>query len=182
MATVTNAPAPRVPAADGPPSAATRLESVDVLRGAVMVVMALDHIRAFLGAHVDPENVTTTTPALFLTRWVTHFCAPVFVFLAGTGAFLRGQRGSRAELAWFLATRGLWLIVLEFTLVHWSWSFSFDYHFTVGQVIFAIGASMMVRFRPVAARQPGAPAGAGPGARRRADRGVRGAACHQRLR
>src|SRR2546429_8998948 len=103
MATVTNAPAPRVPTAGGPPSAATRLESVDVLRGAVMVLMALDHVREFLGPQVNPENLTTATPALFLTRWVTHFCAPAFVFLAGTGAFLRGARGTpRPALAWFL--------------------------------------------------------------------------------
>lgn len=124
--------------------ASARLEGVDVLRGVVMVLMALDHVRAFLGEPVDPENVTATPPALFLTRWVTHFCAPVFVFLAGTGAYLRGTRATtRRALAWYLLTRGLWLVVLELTLVHWAWSFSFDYRFAVCQVIWAIGFSMV---------------------------------------
>src|SRR5437764_2230985 len=98
----TTSPASTVPVAPtlAPPA---RLDSIDLLRGAVMVLMALDHVRAFLGAHVNPENLATATPALFLTRWVTHFCAPVFVFLAGTGAYLRGSRGTtRRELAWFL--------------------------------------------------------------------------------
>jgi uncharacterized membrane protein len=126
-----------------PPGA--RLDAVDLVRGVVMVLMALDHVRGFLGPQVDPENPATTPPGLFLTRWVTHFCAPAFVFLAGTGAFLRGTRGTgRGALAWFLLTRGLWLIVLEFTLVLWSLTFSFNYSFMVGQVILAIGASMVL--------------------------------------
>src|SRR5947207_3090904 len=127
MSATIEAQAPPVPLApDRPALASARLDSVDALRGAVMVVMALDHVRTFLGAHINPEDPAVAPPGLFFTRWLTHFCAPVFVFLTGTGAFLRGRRvRDRIDLAWFLFTRGLWLIVLEFTVVHWSWSFSF---------------------------------------------------------
>src|SRR5262245_17054300 len=83
----------------------SRLDSVDVLRGVVMVIMALDHVRDFFSDRLfeDPTSMNTTTPALFFTRWITHYCAPTFIFLAGTGAFLSGTRGkSKAELSWFL--------------------------------------------------------------------------------
>src|SRR5947208_9837684 len=87
-----------------------RNAAIDWLRGAVMVLMALDHTRSFVGSAVELD---TAAPALFFTRWVTHFCAPVFVLLAGTGASLHGRRlGSRPALAKYLATRGLWLTVL----------------------------------------------------------------------
>src|SRR5262245_7071060 len=88
-----------------------RLDSVDLLRGLVMVIMALDHTRGyFSNATFDPMDLTRTTPAYFLTRWITHFCAPTFVFLAGTGAYLAGMRGmSKPRLSWFLFSRGLWL-------------------------------------------------------------------------
>src|SRR5262245_8509177 len=92
----------------------SRLDAVDWLRGLVMVVMALDHVRDFftLGG-VNPEDPATASPALFFARWITHFCAPTFVLLAGAGAYLYGARGrSRSQLAWFLLTRGLWLVVL----------------------------------------------------------------------
>src|SRR6185503_6604087 len=106
-------------------SSASRLDSVDLLRGLVMVLMALDHTRDFFhhGAFEgwDPLNLTKTTVPLFFTRWITHFCAPVFVFLAGVGAFLSTTRGkSKRELSWFLASRGLWFIGLELTWFRWA--------------------------------------------------------------
>src|SRR5438128_6385582 len=126
-----------------------RIDSVDLLRGIVMVIMMLDHTRDFVHYAVfqfDPLDLSKTTTALFLTRWITHFCAPVFVFLAGTGAFLQGARGkSKRDLSRFLVTRGLWLIVLEFTAVRLGATFSFDPRFLVMlQVIWVIGFSMIV--------------------------------------
>ena len=127
------------------PSSRPRLDALDHLRGVVMVLMALDHVRDFFtNERFNPVDLTQTNAGVFLTRWVTHFCAPVFVFLAGSGAFLAGTRGkTRQQLAWFLLTRGAWLVVLEFTLVHLSWTFSFDYTLLLGQVIWAIGWSMV---------------------------------------
>src|SRR5215470_8966298 len=95
-----------------------RISSVDLLRGAVMIIMALDHTRDFF--HYDaqlnnPLNLATTTPILFFTRWITHFCAPVFVFLSGTSAYLQSARKTKKELSIFLITRGLWLILMELT-------------------------------------------------------------------
>jgi uncharacterized membrane protein len=128
------------------PAATPRLESVDLLRGLVMVLMTLDHTRDFFSnSPFDPLNLTRTFPALFLTRWITHFCAPVFVFLAGTGAFLATTRGkSTGELSRFLFTRGLWLVLLELTWVNWAgWQFHFNLHYYGIQVIWAIGWSMV---------------------------------------
>lgn len=139
---------------DAPPepvkSGRARVDSIDLLRGIVMVIMMLDHTRDFVhsGAwQFDPTDLTKTTTALFLTRWVTHFCAPVFVFLAGTGSYLQVARGkSKSELSRFLITRGLWLVVLEFTWVRISVTFSLDYASFLGmmQVIWVIGISMIV--------------------------------------
>jgi uncharacterized membrane protein len=125
-------------------AAARRLMAVDLLRGLVMILMALDHTRDFFGASgMNPRDVHD--PALFLTRWVTHFCAPVFIFLAGISAWLYGAGGrSTAELSRFLLTRGFWLIVLEFTVVRLGWTFSLEPSFLVAQVIWAIGVSMVV--------------------------------------
>jgi uncharacterized membrane protein len=128
----------------------TRIDSIDLLRGIVMVIMMLDHTRDFVHRYVfqgfDPTDLAHTSVKLFFTRWITHFCAPVFVFLAGTGAYLQFARGkSKRELSRFLITRGLWLIVLEFTWVRIAVTFNVDYRFLgVMQVIWAIGASMIV--------------------------------------
>ncbi len=111
-----------------------------------MVVMALDHVRDyFTEVRFDPLDLSQTTVAYALTRWVTHYCAPVFVFLAGTGAFLSLSRGkSPRQLSYFLITRGVWLIILELTWVRFGWFFNLDYSFAIGQVIWAIGWSMIV--------------------------------------
>jgi len=136
--------------------ARTRDESIDMVRGLVMVIMALDHTRDFFGGSLgDPTNFATTTVLLFLTRWITHFCAPVFVFLAGTSAFLTGTRRTKPGLARFLLSRGLWLILLEVTIVRVAWSFDVTFHRLTFQVIWVIGASMVVLaglvFLPIAA-------------------------------
>src|SRR6476661_8861437 len=103
-----------------------RLNAVDLLRGLVMALMALDHTRDFFsGGGWNPRDVTD--PALFLTRWITHFCAPTFIFLAGLAAYLYGARGrSVAEISRFLFTRGFLLILLEFTVIRVGWTFNFD--------------------------------------------------------
>ncbi len=120
-----------------PASGVNRLDSIDLLRGLVMVIMTLDHVRDYwhhdsLVARdpplpmdpINPVNLDETSLWLFLTRWVTHFCAPTFVFLAGTGAFLYGSRGrSRGQLAWFLLSRGLWLMLADMTLSRLGWAF-----------------------------------------------------------
>ncbi|HEY8411979.1 MAG TPA: heparan-alpha-glucosaminide N-acetyltransferase domain-containing protein [Pyrinomonadaceae bacterium] len=127
----------------------SRIDSIDLLRGIVMVVMMLDHTRDFVhnaAFAFDPTDLSRTNVALFLTRWITHFCAPVFVFLAGTGAYLQLARGkSKSELSRFLVTRGIWLIVLELTLVRVGMWFSLDLRmFGFLQVIWVIGVSMIV--------------------------------------
>jgi len=120
----------------------TRLNSIDFLRGLVMVVMALDHTRDFFAAGgFNPRDVTE--PALFLTRWITHFCAPTFIFLAGISAFLYGTERKISEVSRYLFTRGCWLVLIEFTVVRFGWTFSFKIDYLAIHVIFAIGASMI---------------------------------------
>ena len=124
-----------------------RLDSIDLLRGLIMVLMALDHTRDFFtNVKFDPLDLTQTTPALFLTRWFTHFCAPNFIFLAGLGAFLTRTRGKTTrELSWFLFSRGLWLAFLEVTYIRcFGWEFNFDFHHVGVGVLWAIGWSMVV--------------------------------------
>jgi uncharacterized membrane protein len=128
------------------PAGQRRLEHVDLLRGLVMVIMVLDHVRAyFTEARFDPTDLTRTDLALFATRWITHYCAPVFFFLAGASAWIAGTRRTRGQLARFLVSRGVWLILLELTIISFAWYFTTQW--TVGaraQVIWAIGASMVV--------------------------------------
>ncbi|MCM3870915.1 MAG: heparan-alpha-glucosaminide N-acetyltransferase domain-containing protein [Pyrinomonadaceae bacterium] len=131
-------------------SSKTRIDSIDLLRGIVMVIMMLDHTRDFVHRDVlqgfDPTDLSRTNVVLFFTRWITHFCAPVFVFLAGTGTYLQLVRGkSKSDLSRFLITRGFWLIVLEFTLVRIGVFLNVDYTFLgIMQVIWVIGVSMIL--------------------------------------
>lgn len=124
-----------------------RIESIDVLRGIVMVIMALDHVRDFFHTTAwtdDPLNLETTTPLLFFTRFITHFCAPTFVFLSGTSIFLQSQRKSKSALTKFLIARGLWLIIAEVCIVTLALTFDYRYGFIILQVIFSIGISMII--------------------------------------
>lgn len=122
-----------------------RLESIDVVRGVIMIVMALDHVRDFFGnSGLNPTDPANTTIPLFFTRWITHFCAPVFFLLTGTGAYLSLRKKSKRELSGFLFTRGVWLIFLEVTVVRClGWQFNFDYHLTLLMVLWALGWSMI---------------------------------------
>jgi len=123
-----------------------RLESIDLVRGVIMILMALDHTRDFFGnSGLNPTDPGTTTVPLFFTRWITHYCAPVFFLLTGTGAYLSLRKKSKTELSRFLFTRGLWLIFLEVTVVRClGWQFNFDYQLTLVMVLWALGWSMIV--------------------------------------
>ncbi len=118
-----------------------RIESIDAVRGIVMILMAIDHVRVYAG--VPPGG---PEPAVFFTRWITHFVAPAFVFLAGTAAYLHGQKlGDRNALAKFLLIRGVWLIALELTVIRLAWTFNLDFaHYLLAGVIWVIGLSMIV--------------------------------------
>src|SRR5262245_52117273 len=119
-------------------SASTRLASIDVVRGAAMVLMAIDHVRVYSGVPAGGPTL-----GVFFTRWVTHVCAPAFVFLAGTSAFLYGRR--HADLPRFLVTRGLWLVLLELTFLRVAWTFNFDFaHYALAGVIWVLGWSMIL--------------------------------------
>lgn len=121
-----------------------RIESVDVVRGIVIILMALDHTRDFFGdLAADPTALATTTPALFFTRWVTHFCAPAFFLLTGTGACLSLGKMSKAELARFLISRGIWLIFLELVVFRFGLQFNLDYQTTIVTVLWALGWAMI---------------------------------------
>ncbi len=125
-------------------STTNRLVAIDILRGLIIVLMALDHTRDFWGwAAFDPTDLNQTSASWFFTRWVTHFCAPLFVFLTGVSAILYSQKlESKAQLRNYLLSRGVWLIILEITVVNLSWQFG--YNLTFIQVIWAIGWSMII--------------------------------------
>src|SRR5688500_13077680 len=116
----------------------SRIPSLDIVRGAVMVLMAVDHVRVYAGVPAGGPD-----PAVFFTRWVTHFCAPAFIFLAGSSAYLRGA-ARPAGLSKYLFVRGLALIVLEVTVVRLGWTFNVDFGFQMAGVIWVIGSSMIV--------------------------------------
>ena len=122
----------------------SRISSVDILRGVVMIIMALDHTRDFLHYNIDPTNLQTTTPVLFFTRWITHFCAPVFVFLSGTSAFLSGRKKTKKQLSSFLLKRGIWLIVIELTVFNLFLTFDVTFGFLAIEVLSVIGFSMII--------------------------------------
>lgn len=123
-----------------------RIESVDIVRGVIMIVMALDHVRDFFGtAGFNPTDPARTTIALFFTRWITHFCAPIFFLLTGVGAHLSRRRKSTRELSGFLLTRGLWLFFLEVVAVRcFGLQFNFDYRVTMLNILWALGSAMIV--------------------------------------
>jgi uncharacterized membrane protein len=124
----------------------SRIESIDVLRGLAMVVMALDHVRDYFHVNAfiaDPLDAATTTPGQYFTRWITHLCAPVFIFLASTSIYLQHQRKSSRELGVFLLKRGLWFVIAEWTIVAFGWTFIPPFLLFHFMVIWAIGISMI---------------------------------------
>jgi uncharacterized membrane protein len=129
-----------------PKTRRSRIESIDVLRGVIMVLMALDHTRDYFGIPgISPTNLAQTTVPLFFTRWITHFCAPVFFLLTGTGAYLMLGRRTKGEVSRFLLTRGLWLLFLEIVLLRCLvWQFNFDFRVTMLVVIWALGWATIV--------------------------------------
>ncbi|HEY4326689.1 MAG TPA: heparan-alpha-glucosaminide N-acetyltransferase domain-containing protein [Mucilaginibacter sp.] len=121
-----------------------RIHSIDIVRGLIMIIMTLDHVRDFLSPGPSPVNMQTTTVILFFTRWITHFCAPTFVFLSGASAFLAGQRRSKNELSTFLLKRGLWLILSDILIITFLFTFDPLYHTIVLEVLCAIGFGMII--------------------------------------
>jgi uncharacterized membrane protein len=127
--------------------AGSRIHSIDLLRGIVIIIMALDHVRDYFHADnflYDPTDFSHTTPVVFFTRWITHFCAPVFMFLSGTSAFFVGERKTKKHLSTFLLTRGLWLMLLELTVVNFAWRFNPAFPFFGLAVIWALGCCMVI--------------------------------------
>ena len=127
------------------PGTKFRIESIDVLRGLIMLIMAIDHTRDFFHAYSPkPTDLVTTTPILFFTRWITHFCAALFVFLSGVSVNLAGTRRTKKQLSVFLIKRGLWLIVVEFVLITFAITLDPFYHLLIFQVIWVIAISMII--------------------------------------
>lgn len=139
---------------DKPAVSRSRIDSIDILRGIIMVIMALDHVRDFFhkvvltggagAVNTGPTDLNFTTPGLFFTRWITHFCAPIFVFLAGTSAWLMSRKKTKSQLSSFLIKRGLVLILIECVIITFGISFNPFYNFIIFQVIWAIGISMVL--------------------------------------
>jgi uncharacterized membrane protein len=120
--------------------AASRVSSIDLIRGVVMILMAIDHVRVYSGVPAGGP-----TPGVFFTRWVTHFCAPAFAFFAGTAAFYLGRKlDNPRALAKYLLTRGLLLVALELTVLHVAWTFTFDFTQLLAGVIWMLGWSMIL--------------------------------------
>ncbi|REA63755.1 hypothetical protein DSL64_04825 [Dyadobacter luteus] len=125
----------------------SRVNSIDIIRGAIMIVMALDHVREYFyitALSADPTDPATTTPILFFTRWITHYCAPSFLLLSGISAYLSGRKKTLSESSSFLAKRGLWLIFVELVIITFALTFDITYKFFILQVIWAVGMSMLV--------------------------------------
>ena len=124
-----------------------RITSIDFLRGSIMIIMALDHVRDYLYAGSffnDPLDLSKTSGAVFFTRWITHFCMPIFMLLAGTSAYFIGQKKSKAELSAFLIKRGLWLVFLELIIVNFGWNFNITFPMFFFITIWALGVGMIV--------------------------------------
>ena len=120
------------------PASTSRIASIDIIRGAVMVIMAIDHVRVFSGLPAGGPTL-----GIFFTRWITHFCAPAFIFLAGTSIFFYARK--HTDVSRFLIIRGLWLILLELTILRLAWTFNFDFaHYEMAGVIWVIGCCMIL--------------------------------------
>ena len=123
----------------------SRIDSIDVVRGLIIILMALDHVHDFFGNFsVNAVDLSVTTPALFFTRWITHICAPTFFLLTGTGAYLTRARMTRGALSRFLVTRGVWLLFLELVVMRFALQFNVDYHVTIITVLWGLGWAMIV--------------------------------------
>jgi uncharacterized membrane protein len=130
-----------------PAGRTTRVTSIDLLRGVVMIIMALDHARDYFNNSAylyDPTDLSQASPALFLTRWITHYCAPIFMLLAGIAAWLYGNKNGRKAVSFFLLTRGAWLIFIELFVVTVGWTFNLHFTFYILQVIWAFGVAMVL--------------------------------------
>ena len=125
----------------------SRITSIDFLRGSIMIIMALDHVRDYLFSAsflFDPLNLKETSAAIFFTRWITHFCAPIFMLLAGTSAYIMGQKKTKKELSFFLLKRGLWLIFLEMVIVNFGWNFNITFPMFLFITIWTLGVCMIL--------------------------------------
>ena len=122
----------------------SRIESIDIMRGIIIVLMALDHTKDFIGtSRFDALDADVTNLAAYLTRWITHFCAPTFCFLMGAGAYLAGRGKTKSELSSFLLFRGLWLILLEVTVIKFALQLNFSLATTMALVFWSLGWSLV---------------------------------------